>query len=219
MTRLRNLSVKQINRFIWIFYTIGIVGYGMPWTREFFTYLVPLNILISFIILLITDKSNQKQLLPIALGIFVFGYLIEVIGVNTGLVFGEFSFGKSLGPKLFGVPIFIGWYWLMLAYCSNIIVSRFTENRYFISFLATVLMVVFDMVLEGPAGVLEMWKWTWTNVPMMNFLSWFIISWIINGIIQLRNPKLDNPVAGTLYGANFAFLLCLNIVFFIEQGI
>ena len=107
----------------------------------------------------------------------------------------------------------------MLAYCSNIIVSKYTDNRYFISFLATVLMVVFDMVLEGPAGMLDLWAWTWTNVPLQNFMAWFFVSWIINGAIQLRNPRLDNPVAGSLYAAHFSFFLCLHIIFFIEQGI
>ena len=69
MTLLRNLSTDQIKKFIWIFYALGIVGLGIPWTRSFFIYLVPVNYLISFVVLLITDKSDQKQLIPFAVGI------------------------------------------------------------------------------------------------------------------------------------------------------
>ena len=219
MTRLRNMSELQVKRFLWVFYAIGLLGLGLPFSRTVFIYLMPLNILISFVVLLISDRSDQKGLLPLAVLIFAFGYIAGVIGANTGFPFGELSFGKSLGPKLFGAPMLLGWKWLMLAYCSTVIVSKITENRYFISFLATILMVVFDMVLEGPAAMLDLWSWARVNVPMQNFLSWFFISWIINGAIQLKKFKLENPVAGSLYAAQFTFFLILNVIFFIEQGI
>ena len=218
MTRLRNISTDQIKKFIWIFYAIGIIGFGIPWTRTFFTYLVPVNLLISFVVLLITDKSDQKLLIPFAVLVFVFAFAIEAVGTNTGYIFGDFTFGKSLGPKVFGTPIIIGFNWLMLVYCTSIIVSDYTKNRYFISFLATVLIVVFDMVLEGPAGIMDMWNWDWAHVPMRNFLTWFIIAWVLNGALQLRKIKLVNPVAGTLFSAQFVCFLFLNLIFFIEQA-
>lgn len=218
MTRLRNLSTDQIKKFIWIFYALGIVGLGIPWTRTFFIYLVPINYLVSFVVLLITDKSDQKQLIPVAVGIFVFGFIVEAVGVNTGLIFGDFAFGRALGPKIFGTPVIIGFNWLMLVYCSIVIVTQFTDNRYFISFLASILIVVYDMVLEGPAGMMDMWSWDWANIPLENFLSWFVIAWIINGVIQLRKVELVNPIAGTLFSAQFVCFLLLNLIFFLEQA-
>ncbi len=217
MTRLKNISTEQIKKFIWIFYSVGIIGLGLPWTRVFFTYLIPLNFLVAFVVIIIADRSDQKVLLPFAVVLFMLGFLVEVIGVNTGLIFGDFFFGKTLGPKIFGTPILIGWNWLMLVYCTTIIVSQVTSHRYFVSFLATVLMVVFDMVLENPAGIMGMWNWDWAHVPMQNYLAWFIISWIFNGALQLRRIKLVNPVAGTLFAAQFVLFLFLNLVFFLEQ--
>ena len=218
MTLLKNISTDQIRKFIWIFYAIGIIGLGIPWTRTFFTYLVPINYLISFVVLLVTDRSDQKLLIPFAVIVFVFGFIVEAVGVNTGFIFGDFAFGKSLGPKIFSTPIIIGFNWLMLVYCASVIASQLTDNRYFISFLATVLIVVYDMVLENPAGIMDMWNWDWTNVPMRNFLSWFTIAWALNGILQLRKIKLENPVAGTLFSAQFVCFLFLNLIFFIEQA-
>ncbi len=218
MTHLKNISRDQIKKFIWIFYSLGIVGLGIPWTRAFFIYLVPINYLVSFVVLLVTDRSDQKSLIPFAVIVFVFGFIVEAVGVNTGLIFGDFSFGKSLGVKVFGTPVIIGFNWLMLVYCASIIVSQFTDNKYFISFLATILIVVYDMVLEGPAGVMGMWSWDWENIPMMNFLSWFIIAWMLNGALQLAKIKLENPVAGTLFSAQFVCFLFLNLIFFVEQA-
>ena len=218
MTHLKNISRDQIKKFIWIFYSLGIVGLGIPWTRAFFIYLVPINYLVSFVVLLVTDRSDQKSRIPFAVIVFVFGFIVEAVGVNTGLIFGDFSFGKSLGVKVFGTPVIIGFNWLMLVYCASIIVSQFTDNKYFISFLATILIVVYDMVLEGPAGVMGMWSWDWENIPMMNFLSWFIIAWMLNGALQLAKIKLENPVAGTLFSAQFVCFLFLNLIFFVEQA-
>ena len=218
MTHLKNISRDQIKKFIWIFYSLGIVGLGIQWTRAFFIYLVPINYLVSFVVLLVTDRSDQKSLIPFAVIVSVFGFIVEAVGVNTGLIFGDFSFGKSLGVKVFGTPVIIGFNWLMLVYCASIIVSQVTENKYFISFFATILIVVYDMVLEGPAGVMGMWSWDWENIPMMNFLSWFIIAWMLNGALQLAKIKLENPVAGTLFSAQFVCFLFLNLIFFVEQA-
>jgi len=217
MTRLRNLSAEEVRRFIWIFYSVGIIGLGMPWTRTFFTCLIPLNFLVAFVILIITDRSDLKKLLPFAVAVFILGYAIEAFGVNTGIIFGDYSYGKSLGPKLFGTPVIIGWNWLMLVYCTTRIASGMTSNRYFISFLATVLMVIYDMALESPAGILDMWNWDWSHVPMQNFLAWFIIAWIFNGALQIHKIKIENQVAGTLFAAQLLFFLFLNLVFYVEQ--
>lgn len=217
MTRLRNLSAEEVRKFIWVFYSVGIIGIGIPWSRNFFTCLIPLNFLVAFVVLIITDRSDLKRLLPFAVAVFVLGFIIEAFGVNTGIIFGDYSYGKSLGPKLFGTPVIIGWNWLMLVYCTTRIASGMTANRYFISFLATVLMVIYDMALESPAGILDMWNWDWSNVPMQNFLAWFIIAWIFNGALQIRRIKIENQVAGTLYTAQLLFFLFLNLVFYVEQ--
>ena len=219
MTKLRNISTDQIKKFVWIFYSALIIGLGIPWSRTFFTYLIPFVFLVAFVVLFVTDRSDQKVFIPYAVLIFFLGLLVEIVGVNTGIIFGDFSFGKTLGIKLLGTPLIIGGIWLMLVYCSTVIVSSLTSNTYFISFLATVLMVVFDMVMEGPAGILDMWNWDWANIPMQNFLAWFIISWILNGILQFRKIKLHNPLAGTVFAAQFVFFLFLNLVFFFEQSI
>lgn len=219
MTKLKNVSTDIIQRFIWIFYSIGIVGIGIPGTREFFTYLIPFAFLVALVVLFIADRSDQRRFFPFAVALFFTAYIVELIGVNTGIIFGDFSFGRTLGPRIFNTPISIGLIWIILVYCATIIVSQFTDNSYFISFLATVLMVVFDMVLEGPAGILDMWNWDWAHIPMQNFLAWFVISWIFTGSLQLWRVELKNPVAGTLFAAQFVFFLILNLIFFVEQAV
>lgn len=217
MTRLRNLPPSEIRKFIWIFYAVGILGIGIPFTREFFKALIPVNFMIAFGILLITDKSDMRKLIPYSILVFVGTFVVEAVGVNTGHIFGDYVYGKSLGPKLFNTPIVIGWNWLMLLYCGTIIVSGLTKNRYFISFLTAALMVVYDFILERPAGYMDMWVWDNGFIPIQNFLAWFGISWILAGVMQLFRIRLSNPVAPTLFGVQMLFFVFLNVVFYFEN--
>ena len=219
MARLRNLSDQSLSRFIWIFYAIGLLGLGVPWTRDLFISMFPLSFLVAFIVLFITDRSEQRILIPLGIIIFLFGFLISAVSVNTGVIFGDLEFGKALGPKISGTPYIIGWHWLMIVYCSIITVRKYTKDRYFISFLAAVLMVVFDMVLEGAAGNLDMWIWTSGNVPIQNFLVWFGFSWFLTGVVQIVKVDLKNSIAPTLFAVHFFFFFLLNLLFYIEKAI
>ena len=51
-------------------------------------------------------KLHKRELLCIVL-IFWTGIFVEFLGVNYGLLFGEYLYGRNLGPKLFGVPFLI----------------------------------------------------------------------------------------------------------------
>lgn len=217
MTKLRNLPPAEVKKFIWIFYAVGLFGLGIPWTREIFITLIPANFLVAFVVLLITDKSDLKVLIPFSIAVFIISFAIEAIGVNTGMIFGDYQYGKSLGLRIFETPAVIGWNWLMLIYCTTLVAGQFTRNRYFISFLVAVLMVVYDFILERPAGYLDMWNWDRGLIPMQNFLAWFGISWIFAGVFQLLRPKLVNPVAATLFGVQLLFFFLLNIIFYFEK--
>lgn len=219
MTRLRNLPPAEVKKFIWIFYAVGLIGMGIPFTRDLFMAIIPVNFLMAFIVLFITDKSDLKKIIPYAVAVFVLTFVVEAVGVNSGKIFGAYTYGQSLGPTLFDTPIVIGWNWLMLLYCATIISSKFTRNSYFISFLVAVLMVVYDFFLERPAGYLDMWNWDNGYVPMQNFLAWFGISWVLAGILQWIKPKLHNPVADTLFGVQLLFFFLLNVIFYFEHYI
>ena len=196
-----------------------MLGMGIPYTREIFKALIPVNFLVAFLVLLITDRSDLRKLIPFSIIVFVLTFVIEAIGVESGKIFGDYTYGWSLGPKISETPLIIGWNWLMLLYCATIISGKFTDNRYFISFMTAVLMVVYDFFLERPAGYLDMWTWSGEFVPMQNFLAWFIISWILSGALQLLKPKMVNPVAPTMFGVHMLFFFLLNAIFYVENMI
>ena len=58
--------------------------------------------------------------LPIAVFLIAFaiGFSAELIGVHSGMLFGNYSYGNNLGLKLAEVPLIIGINWGVLAVTS-----------------------------------------------------------------------------------------------------
>ena len=101
-----------------ILYTVGFFGIQNPDLQNHFLSLSWFILLLSFIGILLTRKTNKKHFLFFTLFCFLLGFSVEYIGVKTGILFGEYSYGENLGLKLFGVPLIIGVNWVILYVCS-----------------------------------------------------------------------------------------------------
>ena len=102
-------------------------------------------------------KLHSKELLCIIL-IFWTGIFVEFLGVNYGLLFGEYTYGKNLGPKFFGVPFLIGMNWVSLTTISGSISNYISKGRKIPSIvLGSILMLVIDFFIEPVAPMLDFW--------------------------------------------------------------
>ncbi len=214
--------MEKIRRFdlapwLVIFYSVGVAGMIIPQTRELFKALVPLNLLMNVALLLIYHGRLDLRFAWKALVIYSAGYLVELAGVNTGLIFGSYAYGQTLGVKIFHTPLMIGINWLMLVYASLVISSRFIDNRYFRVLVAAVLMVVYDFALEPAAIDLDMWDWGGA-VPMQNYLAWLVISLVLVWFADrtgLVNRK--NKIAAPLFFVQLGFFILLDVWILIRE--
>jgi putative membrane protein len=74
----------------------------------FFAGFTSVNLFLMSIILFLNFKLNSKLQILSILSIFLIGMITESLGVNYGLIFGNYEYGNNLGFKLFGVPFLIG---------------------------------------------------------------------------------------------------------------
>ena len=88
---------------IWAFQIFGAIGI-LFWNREWFTNMTPFTLLLYFIILYNKDFGNHKKVFFLLLT-FTWGIFSEIIGVNTGLIFGSYEYGKTLGFQVLNVPM------------------------------------------------------------------------------------------------------------------
>lgn len=196
--------------FLVIFYLVGIAGFINPSTREFFSRLTPLALLLSagFLIWFHQPKFNLKMLLVFGF-IFIFSFLIEAIGVKTGLIFGSYIYGEGLGVKLLETPLMIGLNWLMLVYCTKIIAEQISEDITVKLFFAPFLMVVYDIILEQAAPLLGMWSWAEGKIPIQNYISWYLLAFLFHLLVQKTKIQFSNKLARPVFVIQFLFFVVI----------
>ncbi|MFO8233898.1 MAG: carotenoid biosynthesis protein [Bacteroidales bacterium] len=197
--------------FLVIIYLVGLVGISVNSLRPMYVYLTPITLLISAMILLAFHEPWNRKFLFSVLIIFLGSFLIEYLGASTGAVFGNYEYQETLGLKLFNVPLVIGINWLLVVYSSYYIASYLVKNKYLRLLAGGGLLLVFDLLLEPVAVKLDMWSWGGGEVPVQNYLAWFIIGIAFMSLFVVLKLKLNNKVAGYLYFIMVGFFGMLNL--------
>jgi len=219
INELKNTRYKYSVGFLIIFYFVGIAGFIYAPAREFFSRLTPLALLLSagFLIWFHQPEFTVKMLLIFGF-IFIFSFLIEAIGVKTGLIFGSYIYGKGLGLKLLETPLIIGLNWLMLVYCTKIIAENISGNQTTRLFFASFLMVVYDFILEQAAPLLNMWSWADGKIPIQNYISWYLLAFLFHLLLQKTKTDFSNKLAAPVFLIQFTFFVVL-VAYFLISGI
>jgi putative membrane protein len=195
------------------YYTVGIFGLSIPKSQPLFQALVPFTLLCSLYFLWLFQENLNMKVYLTGLAIFVLGFLVEVAGVNTGVIFGEYEYGRTLGIKLWSTPLMIGVNWLLLIFSCRALTELYIRNRWLRIVAASLLMVIYDIVLEPVAIRLDMWNWFGEQVPLQNYLAWFVVSLILFFILEYFVKQVRNKIAPSLFIVQLAFFLVLNIVY------
>ena len=72
-------------------------------------------------------------------------------------------------------------------------------------------MLVYDLILEITAPVLDLWTWGDGTVPLQNYLAWFVIGFLFQAILVSFRIKLRNPLALAILLSQFLFFAALAI--------
>lgn len=162
--------------FLWLINISGFFGM-LSDQNEFFLSTTPYVLSLTLLLLILNhDLSDKKSKIGLML-IFLFGLIVELLGVNYGLFFGDYSYGANLGSKIYGVPYVIGFNWVLLIIATGSVSDKLIKGRkiYKIIF-ASFLMVLIDLLMEKSAPKLDFWEFVISPVPFSNYLWWFIFS-------------------------------------------
>ena len=107
-----------------LFHISGLIGILCTPYKVFFVNSTPVVLLTMFLLLSSTEKKVAQDYFIFFVISFIIGLTTEIIGVNTGLLFGDYQYGSVLGPKLFGVPLLIGLNWFIIVFCSGSVCSQ-----------------------------------------------------------------------------------------------
>lgn len=206
---MKNVKVFSIVIVIW--YLVGMVGFSIPSLRPVMQGLTPWGMLMATVLLMAFHAPWSLKNALIFSTIALTGFLVELIGVNTGWLFGEYEYGVTLGPKVWNTPLVIGLNWLVLIYCLSTLLNPIGHRWYF-PWAGALLMVAFDFLMEPVAMDTGMWQWAEGQVPVKNYIDWFLVSAILFSVVRLFKVKFRNPIAPLLLIMQALFFLVLNLL-------
>lgn len=195
-----------------VFYGIGLGGMLLSDDAKLFASLSWLNLLVSGLVLFFNHKKWTVNLVFSLLIIAIAGFFVEVAGVKTGVIFGRYFYGDSLGWKWMDVPLIIGLNWVMLCYFSVYTWSKWFKSVGMVVLLASVTMVGLDMLIEPLAEKLGFWSWHGHQIPVRNYLAWWVLSVLFCGLLVMVKKSSENKIAPYLLVVQMAFFASLLIL-------
>lgn len=196
-----------------LFHIVGLAGFIIPSLNHLFLRLVPWHLLLMAAVVFYTRNSVDTPFLLFALLIFITGFCAELIGVHTGLLFGNYNYGDTLGTKLFGIPLMIGVNWLLLIYATGGLMQYSRVKNTYIRILAgALILVLLDVLIEPVAIRFNYWHWIENTIPLKNYVCWFLLSALMLYAFEKFKLNPQNRVAPVLLLMQFVFFIVLELL-------
>ena len=228
--RIKNEVLQKAALFIvLLFHVSGAIGILFSPYKDWFIKNTPLNLGLMALLLIITQKQKNIAFFLFFIITCVVGFSVELIGVNTGALFGRYGYGSVLGLQHAGVPLLIGVTWFITIYCTGVIASKLYSwsgkkladmqatvkpATRFISFLTdgALLATLFDFIIEPVAVKLGYWHWLGNGkIPLYNYACWFVISIALLTVFRLLPFEKSNRLAVHLFIVQVLFFLLLRV--------
>lgn len=198
--------------FLYVVFFVGLVGHIITWIRPYMLLLTPYVLLITGIVVFyFSYRKGKYKFLLWCFIIYVFTFFTELIGTKTGIIFGEYIYGNTLGLKALGVPLVIGFNWVMVILGAITIAEQIDKNIYLTALLTGTLAVLFDLVLEPVAIKLNYWEWLSGVIPLKNYYSWFGISFIASLLYNLIKVETNERMPENYFFIQFIFFVLLSL--------
>ncbi|WP_084243920.1 carotenoid biosynthesis protein [Planomicrobium okeanokoites] len=217
---------EGIYRLFLIWYTIGIILLAfdllpswLEWANAVFLILAGT---IGFLYFL--KRFGKPAGITIGLIIFFATFIVEGAGANSGFLFGSYDYTDHFAPNLFGVPIAIGFAWLMVVATSHVLARWIFPNSTF-AYAVTggIGAVIMDLIIDPVAyRIKTYWIWEDTGwyygIPWTNFLGWFIVSFVLHLLIDWMMRRKSMVIANDTAERRLVLLYLLMIAMFAMLG-
>jgi len=207
-----------------IFTPIGIWQFG----DEIFLQLATIGVLAQFgttLLALWLQWGGRKALATAGL-VAVLTWMIEMVGVQTGLPFGAYHYSDTFRPQLAGVPLLIPLAWMMMLApawaVSQILLDGWSERlggaqsgRYRLAFaaLAGLAFTAWDLYLDPQMVGRGLWVWespgAYFGIPLLNFLGWWLsataVTWVVFTFLIDQPRRLETGRLAFIYLLTWLF--------------
>ena len=214
---LRGRDLIPRTKSVWLLIAVHLVGgLGFAAIPDLFVRLVPLHLLFCLAVWLVNQPQWRVSLALWIAACGLFGFLAEVLGVKTSLIFGSYRYGPTLGPALWEVPLMMAVNWSLLTSIMADLSAEWREARGWGplrgALAGALALVALDLFLEPFAVRYDLWTWEGERVPFRNYIGWGVISFGLLLVYHGRGWRPRNPVSGWLFAVLFAFFASALLV-------
>lgn len=193
-----------------LFHVIGLLGIAV-FKSERISLTTPFHLLLMFGLLVFSYNSNRGVFIKWAIVAYLCGFWAEWVGVHTGWLFGSYSYSDVLGTKWLEIPLIIGVNWIVVIAGAIAIANRVTKNKWRMPICAATIATAYDWLLEPVAIRLEYWQWAGDEVPMYNYISWWLVS-LFPTIIWQKMELQPNQFSLNLLIVQALFFIALRVL-------
>lgn len=174
---------------VWFAIGLVLVGFDLipPWLEWANSAFLILAGIVALHYAVVTFGKRRGLILCIAIGISTFA--IEGLSAHFDIFFGNYDYTTLFPPLLFGVPIGIGFAWIVMIMAGHALTVHI-KQRLLRILLAALYVVALDLVLDPVAYVAKSY-WIWQSdsayygIPWTNFAGWFVIAFVWQMILQM----------------------------------
>lgn len=209
-TLVQRLDRRHAIGAVLLLHLVGLVALMSP-LAPWVLPLTPLNLLLTALAMAAFSGLDRRTI-TVGLVLGTLGYLVEVLGVHTGRVFGSYSYGDVLGLKVANVPLLIGLNWSMLVFAIGVPLARLRWPVWTKVLAGSAAMVALDLLIEPVAVHLGFWSWEGGVIPLRNYVAWGAVSMVFFAVYFLIPLRRSNPLAPYVLLAQVAFFAGLNVL-------
>lgn len=190
-----------------IVYMASMIGFTTPHQQAWYLFYTPHFLLLNLLILLVYQRQWDKTLGFFFGSTLVVSSLVEYLAVYSDVLYGNYSFGASLGPQLGSVPIIMPIYWLVIVGSTAILAAKIRpQNSIGRIIMGTTLSLSLMVLIQQVATRLDFWYLESSLLWQYILVQGLAISLLQYLFVRWRVTK-ENIIAGYVYGGLFIFFI------------
>ena len=202
-----------------ILLSFDLLPWWLEWANAFFLILAG-----TLGFLYLWNRFGARVGGSVGVLIFFSTFIVEWAGADSDFLFGSYDYTDRFAPNVFGVPIAIGFAWLMVMATSHVI-ARWIVPAGGILYAAVggIAAVIIDLIIDPVAYQIKgYWIWEDTgfyyDIPWTNFTGWFIVAFVLHLILDAAFRYRKLHVQAEQAENRMVLLYVLMIAMFILLG-
>ena len=196
-----------------VFFAVGIAGHSFQATMPLMMILTPVILLVFGAAVFAAESLGAgRGLWAWAAGTYAVTLALEILGVATGAVFGEYVYGDTLGLKFLEVPVVIGFNWMVIVLGCTTAAQAVIKHRFPAVLAAAAMATLFDVFLEPVAIRLDYWTWAGGDIPLQNYAAWFAIAFVSASVYASLGLGRRTWLPAVYVAVQLVFFIALRFV-------